>query len=156
MPRLLRHRAVLSDAVARPDRKAMQEHSDNAAATEPALTTYYNGACPVCRPAVERYAREAADAGRGDLAWQDIAADDTALAALGLAREAVKERLHAVDAAGCVHIGVDAFIAIWRELPGRRRLARLLALPPVHGAAAAGYDRVLAPLLYRWNRWHGR
>ena len=57
--------------------------------------------------------------------------------------------------AGIVHVGADAFAALWRATPGQRWLGRLIAFPIVRGAAHALYDR-FADRLYAWNRRKGR
>ena len=121
----------------------------------PRPTTLYNGACPVCGPEVRRYQRIDAR-GSGDLGWRDISQDPAILEALGLKLEDVKERLHVVDDAGAIHIGVDAFAVLWAELPGHRWLSTMIRLPVVHPMARFVYDRALAPTLYRWNRYRDR
>lgn len=119
------------------------------------LTILYNGACPVCRTGISIYAT-ADRRGACRHRWVDIVADPSALADHGLAREAVKKRLHAVDGAGRLHIGIDAFAAIWQHSPGQAWLARLVRLPGLHALLAAGYDHGLAPVLSAWNRARGR
>ena len=48
--------------------------------------------------------------------------------------------------------GVDAMIAIWRELPRRRWRAVLLSLPGIHRIAGILYDNIFAPVLIAWSR----
>lgn len=119
------------------------------------LTTLYNGSCPVCRFEIEHYK---AYCGPRALAldWADIATDDAWLARLGVDRDSLKRRLHVVRADGTVLVGVDAFAALWEEMPRYRWLARLVRAPVVRPLAAALYDRVLAPALFAWNRRRGR
>ena len=118
-------------------------------------TTLYNGACPVCGPEVRRYQRLDARHG-GDLGWRDIARDPAVLQDLGLDLEDAKERLHVVDAEGRIHIGVDAFVVLWSELPGHRWLSTAIGAPVIRPVARFVYDRILAPALYRWNRYRDR
>lgn len=122
---------------------------------EAPLTVLYNGACPVCRTGISIY--EGADR-RGPCRhrWIDIAAEPGALADHGLARDAVKKRLHAIDGRGHLHIGIDAFAALWQHSPGQGWLAAIARLPGLHGLLAAGYDHLLAPALFAWNRARGR
>ena len=115
------------------------------------LTTFYDGACPLCRSAVARY-RRVGGGGRPDLLWRDIERYPSALLAFGIDRAGARRRIHVVDRTGALRAGVDAMIAIWAELPRRRWRARLLSLPLVHGIAARIYDIVLAPLLIAWSR----
>jgi predicted DCC family thiol-disulfide oxidoreductase YuxK len=109
-----------------------------------ACAVYYNGACPVCGPEINRF-RRAARQSAATFAWHDLAAAPEALQARGVSAEAARRRLHAIDAQGRLHVGIDAFALIWQQLPGYRWLAALVRLPVVHGAAVALYDHVLAP-----------
>ena len=118
----------------------------------PKLKTYYNERCPVCRAGIRAYRNSRADS---DLAWQDINEDERALAAQGVTRDDVWYRLHTVDETGRFLVGVDAFAAIWAELPSYRWRARVLRLPVVRQLAVLGYE-VLAFCLYRWNLWRAR
>jgi len=119
--------------------------------SSPKLKTYYNERCPVCSAGIHAY-RESRPAGDAGLAWQDINQNEAALAAEGVTRDDVWYRLHTVDENGRILVGIDAFIAIWDELPAYRRRARLLRLPVVRQLAYLGYE-VLAFFLYRWNLW---
>jgi len=116
------------------------------------LTTYYNGACPVCRTEIEHY--QGVDA-RNDigLGWHDVSQGCGGLAIFGIDPDSATRRLYAIDEKGRLHAGVDAFIEVWRRLPGYRWLARVVALPGVRQVAGLVYEGLLAPLLYRWNRW---
>ena len=115
------------------------------------LTTYYNGACPVCRTEIKHYKR-ISRARHLDLAWCDIARDRFITRRLGLDREAVKRRLHAIDQEGRLFVGVAAFAAIWRELPGYRWAAWLVSRPVIRPLANCLYDGLLAPALYALNK----
>ncbi len=116
------------------------------------ITTYYNGACPVCRMEIEHYMRLARQAGLQDrFAWCDVSREPTALAAFGLDGDGLTRRLHAVDSDGVLLSGVPAFAAIWARLPRYRWLARLAAFGPLKPVLNAGYE-LLALLLYRWNK----
>ena len=116
------------------------------------LTTFYNGACPVCRMEIEHYMRLARRAGLQDrFAWCDVSREPAALAAYGLEGDRLTRRLHAVDAGGELLSGVPAFAAIWARLPRYRWLARLAGFGPLKPVLNAGYE-LLALLLYRWNK----
>ena len=115
------------------------------------LTTYYNGACPVCRTEIRHYKR-ISRARALDVAWCDISRDRFIAARLGLDREAVKRRLHAIDREGRLFVGVAAFAAIWRELPGYGWAAWLISRPVIRPTASWIYDHLLAAGLYTLNR----
>ena len=103
----------------------------------------YNDTCPVCSFEIDAYRRRAI---REGLALQfdtlDHAAD------WGLTPDQAARRLH-VSHQGRLLSGIPAFVALWSEMPRWRWLARLTALPGIHGAACLVYDHVLAPILYR-------
>ncbi len=116
------------------------------------LTTYYNGACPVCRMEIEHYMKLARQAGLQDrFAWCDVSREPAALETYGLAGDSLTRRLHAVDTDGALLSGVPAFAAIWTRLPRYRWLARLAGFGPLKPVLHAGYE-FLALLLYRWNK----
>jgi predicted DCC family thiol-disulfide oxidoreductase YuxK len=114
---------------------------------------YYNGACPVCRFEIEHY-KDGPDGHA--VQWHDLGSDPEALASFGIDRAGAKRRLHVRDEAGRMHSGVDAFILIWQRMPRYRSLARFVGRRGVRPVAALVYDKLLAPLLFHWNRWRGR
>lgn len=117
----------------------------------PACTTLYNGACPVCRPEVEHYARLDAKAGNGNR-FVNLYEADAILARHGLDKVEVKKRLHMIGPDGRLYVGVDAFLRIWSAIPCYRWLARFVGSRPVRPVAVFVYDRALAPLLYAHNK----
>jgi predicted DCC family thiol-disulfide oxidoreductase YuxK len=117
----------------------------------PACTTLYNGSCPVCRVEIDHYRSQDARQNLG-LGWVDIGRTPAAAEALGFDPDAVRKRLHVLDAEGKVHIGIDGFLLLWSHLPRYRWLGRLVAKPWLKPLAVALYDRVLAPLLFAWDR----
>jgi predicted DCC family thiol-disulfide oxidoreductase YuxK len=127
----------------------------SSAPTLPACTTFYNGACPVCRLEIAHY-RRLDDVAGGRLGWTDVTREPEALAAFGLERMDVLRRLHVVDGQGRVHVGVDAFLVLWRTMPRYRRLAGFVGARAVKPVATFVYDRLLAPTLFAWNRARGR
>jgi predicted DCC family thiol-disulfide oxidoreductase YuxK len=110
----------------------------------------YNGSCPICSREIAGYRRLAARHGVA-LGWLDAAAPDAALAPLGLDPDRAARRLHVLED-GRLLAGVEAFLALWRRLPGWRHLARLVALPGLRGPAELVYEGLLAPALHAWHR----
>lgn len=86
---------------------------------------YYDGSCPLCRREVDHYRRLDRDQ---RVSWVDISREPEALAPLGVDLNTAMRRLHATDEDGRLVSGVPAFLAIWRQLPGYRHLARAVAL----------------------------
>lgn len=114
---------------------------------------YYHGGCPVCRTEIDHYKR---GAGGDRVTWLDLSVEPEALAERGIDRASAKRRLHVRDETGRLHIGVDAFVLLWQRMPRYRWLASLVASRPMRPLAVALYDKVLAPLLFWWNRRQGR
>lgn len=108
----------------------------------------YNASCPVCRFEIDHYA---AYAGRAALPIRFEDLNATELDRWGLTRDEAARRLY-VRRGETLLSGIPAFIALWREMPRYRWLARIVSLPGVHWFASVTYDRALAPILYRWQQ----
>lgn len=103
----------------------------------------YNDTCPLCRFEIDHYRAAAARDGaplRFDR-LQDAAS-------WGLTEDQAARRLHVLQD-GRLLSGLEAFRAIWSNLPRWRWLARLTGLPLIRPAVTVLYDRIAAPLLYR-------
>jgi predicted DCC family thiol-disulfide oxidoreductase YuxK len=119
------------------------------------LTVWYNTKCPVCNAGIAwQHGRLVRAARAGMIEFRDINLAPDVLSRFGAGIEDVRRRLHAVDAEGRLHAGVDCAIAIWLRTPGDVWLGRALSLPVIRPIARIGYDR-FADLLYAWNRWQG-
>ena len=118
----------------------------------PQLTVWYNTKCPVCNAGIDWQRSRLVRAARaGIIEFRDIGIEPGALARFGAGIEDVRRRLHAVDAAGRLHVGIDCAIEIWLRTPGDAWLGRLVGRPALRGIARFGYDR-FADMLYAWNR----
>ena len=119
------------------------------------FVTLYNGSCPICSLEIGQYRRycETRDA---PLAWVDISREDAWLTRLNLSRDEAKRRLHVLDEDGRLHVGLDAFLALWRRMPRYHLLAKFAGAKPIRPVAAWVYDHILAPALFAWNKWSGR
>jgi predicted DCC family thiol-disulfide oxidoreductase YuxK len=105
----------------------------------------YNDTCPVCRREVEHYGRHAAARG------VPLRLDPLGNAAdYGLTDDQAARALH-VMVDGRVLRGIPAFQAVWDRLPGYKWLARVTRWPVARPVVTFAYDRVLAPLIYRWH-----
>jgi len=115
------------------------------------LTVLYNDACPVCSFEIEHY--------RGlclkrdlPLEFEKISDEGAMLEATGLTVKAAKQRLHVRLPSGELRVGVDAFLALWQEMPVYRLFGRFVSLPGVYQVATWVYDRILAPMLFAWDQ----
>jgi predicted DCC family thiol-disulfide oxidoreductase YuxK len=109
----------------------------------PRLEVYYDGSCRLCRAEIGALA--AADA-NGVLDLRDCAAasfDDATPRAAGIDRAALMTAMHVRDGAGRWHVGVDAFVALYRAV-GIESMARLWGHPH------------LKPILQRAYPWIAR
>jgi len=104
------------------------------------IEVYYDGKCGVCRKEINYY-RSIMPA--DIFIWRDLFQHQEMLNAAGISFTESLMALHANDASGHWHKGVDAFIIIWRYLPKWhfRFLAKLLSLPLLHAISCWGYDR---------------
>ena len=112
----------------------------------PQLEVFYNGDCSICGPEIEAYKRLAARHNIETLIFTPIAAG---LLPKGYARDTLLARLHVRVQGEKMLVGVEAFIALWRQLPYFIWLARALDWVPMRPMAGLVYDRLLAPFLYQ-------
>ena len=92
------------------------------------ITVFYDGKCGLCAREIAYYRRIAP---AGVFAWHDITESAELLHSAGISLAEGLKLLHVQDETGQLHIGVDAFIVIWKSLPRWRVLALLVALPVV-------------------------
>lgn len=114
----------------------------------PKLTVLYDGACNLCRASVARVRRMDP---RGLIELVDLH-DATVPARFPQVNidEAMRV-MQAVDPAGHVYSGADAWARIGLTLPGWKLIAWLLLVPGIHFAAQHFYGWI-ARNRYRWNR----
>jgi predicted DCC family thiol-disulfide oxidoreductase YuxK len=90
------------------------------------ITDFYDGKCGLCRREIEHYKHIAPE---GIFIWQDITTNASMLESLGITYADGLKLLHAQDAQGKIHIGVDAFLLIWQQMPRWRILAKIVGAP---------------------------
>lgn len=103
--------------------------------TTPRLVLYYDGLCPLCSREIAHYRRRAAGL---PIAFVDITGPGFDAVAQGLAPDRIHRVMH-VRLDGTLYTGVEAFVAIWRVIPGFGWLARLVRLPLVYPVARVSY-----------------
>ena len=101
-------------------------------------TIFYDGKCGLCSNEINYY-KKISEADK--FLWLDIATDPTPLKQLNISQADGLRRLHGLDAAGRLHIGVDAFLLIWRSLPYWRLLGMVVGLPGIRYFAQLVYNR---------------
>lgn len=113
------------------------------------IKVYFDGACPTCRREVDLYRRF----DRKDrIDWFDITGQDQALRAEGIDPKAALRRLHIRLPDGVLVTGIDAFIALWKQLPWFRPLAWIAQIPPVKALLERGYGPATRRRLRRSGR----
>lgn len=120
------------------------------------LSVWFDGQCPVCRQEVALYRRIDK---KHLIDWIDIGALSDEQLPPGKGRDDLLGRFHARSAGhddqygggggGGYRIGVDAFAAIWRRLPGLNRLAFVFGTPGLRQLAQLAYLGFL-----KWQRRH--
>lgn len=105
----------------------------------------YNDDCPICAFEIGHYRAHAEKSGLS-LRFDPLSGPD--LTQWGVSRDEAARQLHVLKN-GEVLAGIDAFIALWQEMPRYRWLAGLVSLRVIRPLAGLVYDRLLAPLLYR-------
>ena len=118
----------------------------------PALTVYFDGACPVCSREIAFYRRQP---GADACPWVDAAACAEPALGPGLPRSAALGRFHVRRADGELVDGMRGFAALWQVLPRTAWLGRLASFGPVPRLLDAGYRTFLA-LRPLWRRAHSR
>jgi predicted DCC family thiol-disulfide oxidoreductase YuxK len=100
------------------------------------ITVFYDGKCGLCSREISHYRRIAPE---GIFHWQDITESADELKEQGISLSEGLKLLHVKDASGEMHIGVDAFLLIWRQLKRWNVLALLVGLPGVRQIADRTY-----------------
>lgn len=118
-------------------------------AAAPALTVWYDGACPLC---VREIALMRRLDRRGAIAFLNVVGPGPA--ACPIARELLLARFHARTRDGRLLDGAAAFAAMWREIPLLRPLAWLAAAPGMLWLLERAYRGFLRvrPRLQAWAR----
>lgn len=89
----------------------------------PALTVWFDGACPLCTREIALMRRLDA---KGAIDFVDV----TAATDCPLDRSMLLARFHAQEAGGPMLSGAAAFAAMWRAIPLLRPLGLIAQLPP--------------------------
>lgn len=100
--------------------------------SEPGLTVWYDGACPLC-------AREIALMRRLDEEGRVCFVDLETAPETPLPRQAMLERFHVSTLDGATQSGAAAFAELWRQLPALRPLGRLASWPPLLAVLERAY-----------------
>ncbi|NVK55012.1 MAG: DUF393 domain-containing protein [Alteromonadaceae bacterium] len=98
---------------------------------QPELTIFYDGGCPLCAIEMRHLKKRNQD---GQLAFEDILADDFSVRYPSLDWQALNNRIHAMRSDGSLVVGLDATYQAWR-LVGRGWLYAPLRWPLIRPVA---------------------
>ncbi|MFN7728067.1 MAG: thiol-disulfide oxidoreductase DCC family protein [Bdellovibrio sp.] len=121
--------------------------SKNKSELQPGII-FYDGLCRACSAEINHYRRLP---GSEHFEFLDITRPDFKAETFGIDPQRVHKFMHVQDAAGTMHEGVDAFVAIWSKIPRYHFAARWAKLRPVRAALELGYQGfvVIRPYLPR-------
>jgi predicted DCC family thiol-disulfide oxidoreductase YuxK len=90
------------------------------------ISVFYDGKCGLCSKEINHYRKIAPE---GVFDWRDITISADDLKQHGISVSEGLKLLHAMDNNGRLHVGVDAFILIWKQLRRWKVLAYIVSLP---------------------------
>lgn len=112
------------------------------------LSVFFDGSCPLCRKEIGFYQRKR---GADGVNWIDVSKTQSGEVAPGLSCQAAMARFHVKTQGGELISGGQAFIALWRSMPGFAWIGVLLDRPMLREIVDFAYDRFLGirPYLQR-------
>ncbi len=112
------------------------------------VTVYFDGLCHLCSREINHYRGMR---GAESLDFIDITSATFDPVKENLDPREIHKNMHVKDRAGRLHVGVDAFICIWQQLPALRFLAPLAKAQPFYSLLQIFYSLFarIRPLLPR-------
>jgi ubiquinone biosynthesis monooxygenase Coq7 len=102
-------------------------------------TVLYDGSCPLCTAEINQYKSVTPT---GQINWVDVSSPDF-IPPIGQSREVLMQRFHVIKANGDLVSGAAAFVHVWEQLPGWKRLAAVTKIPGVLYVMEFGYEKFL-------------
>jgi predicted DCC family thiol-disulfide oxidoreductase YuxK len=113
-------------------------------AHDPKTRALYNSDCPVCDAEMCRY--EAYSARRNlPIAYDDLNRID--LSEWGVTEDQATRLLHVLHN-GQLHVGFDAMLVLWAQMPRFRMLARIGRVPGIFHICNWVYEHIVARIIY--------
>lgn len=116
--------------------------------TAPNTRALYNGDCPVCHKEMCVYS-DYAESVDLPIAFDDLNQID--LARWGVTEDQATRLLHVLHNDE-LHIGWDAFLVLWSQMPRYRWLARIGRIPVLRQVLAWGYKHIVARVIYERHK----
>lgn len=100
------------------------------------LDVFFDGNCVLCNAEIEMYRKKDK---LQKIRWVDISSPYFDAHKLGLNAVEVKRHMHAQSVDGERFVGVDAFVQIWKNIPGYEPLIAIVTNPLLRPAFDFGY-----------------
>lgn len=102
--------------------------------TNKELTVFYDGACHLCSREIDTYKNKTDQMSFIDISDENFNAKD-----YNVDEKQVNKIMHVQSNDGQWHLGVDAFLVMWKHTPGFSILAKFVKLPVIYTFAQIGY-----------------
>jgi len=112
------------------------------------LNVYFNSACPVCNAGINSQKNKSTAC---TIQWKDVHEDNLLVDELNRELSTVRKYLHITDSNNQHHVGIDAFILLWKNSPKEKWKAKLFSLPAIKQLFQLTYY-AFANCLYAWNK----
>jgi predicted DCC family thiol-disulfide oxidoreductase YuxK len=106
------------------------------------IKVFYDDKCNLCSREIEYYKKISKPS---VINWCKLSQNKAELEKYAITYIQSLKMLHAVDSNGKLHIGIDAFIAIWQQLEGWKWIAKFISIP--------GFYQVSKNLYRRFANW---
>lgn len=125
----------------------MTQANDSQMTDDSQTQVLFNADCPLCNFEISHYAAYA-DKNALHIRFDDL--NSCALQRWDLTADQAARRLYVAHERQLLS-GVPAFRVLWGQMPRYRWLARVTGWPVILPLSEWLYDRLLAPLIYRWH-----
>lgn len=100
------------------------------------IKIFFDGKCSICSREINYYRSIAS---KDNFIWCDLHRNSNLMKEYQLDYKQALLTLHAVDENGILHIGVDAFALIWKNIPRFHLLAKIVKAPGIYQLSKIGY-----------------
>ena len=102
------------------------------------ISVFYDDKCSLCSREINFYKKIRPEA---PISWLGISSSSKELKIAKIKRVDALMFLHVRDCEGIFHVGVDAFILIWRNLPYFKYINYIVSLPGIYQLANIVYEK---------------
>jgi predicted DCC family thiol-disulfide oxidoreductase YuxK len=102
------------------------------------ISVFYDDKCSLCSREINFYKKIRPEA---PISWLGISSSSKELTIAKIKRVDALMYLHVRDCGGIFHVGVDAFILIWQNLPYFKYLNYVISLPGIYQLANIVYEK---------------